>query len=118
MSDQALLNTLKALNYDNATIKAIMAAAETAEIERLQASRGDVTELLTPVQAASKSAKHAAQLRQLDRTIYNASGCRWHLPTDGSTVDLLELNRAIGNAPIDTRAAIRCGLHQLGLIPA
>jgi hypothetical protein len=116
MSDQQLLSLLRGLGYSATAIKAISAAAEAVEIESISSRRGDLTQLISPVQAASQSARHAAQLRKFDQTIFHASGCKWRLPTDGSLVDELELNRAIANAAIDSRAAIRAGLYELGLI--
>jgi hypothetical protein len=114
----SLVDTLKLLGYDNDSIRTITQAAEVAEVERISASRRDLTQLLTPVQAAAQSSRHAAQLKQLDGMISHASGCKYRLPKDGRHVDPFEVDKAISSASIETRMHIKSGLRALGLIPA
>jgi hypothetical protein len=75
-----------------------------------------MSQLLNPIQAAALSPRHAAQLRQIDGMIFQASGCKYRLSSDFVNVD--EVNAAIRNAPIDTRMHIKAGLRALGLIEA
>jgi hypothetical protein len=113
----SLLNVLKSLGYEESAIKSIMSAAESARIEKVEASRAALTELKTPLQAAAQSARHSAQLKHLDNRIFQASGGRYRLPKD-THVDLLEVHMHIKAAPILARAEIKSGLYALGLIPA
>ncbi len=117
MSNPQLLSVLKTMGFSNNEIRKITAAAESAEIDSIRATRGDLTELPTPMACASRSARHAALLRQLDSTIFHCSACTYRLPKD-QPVDLLQVERAIRNADIPTRAAIKSGLRELGLIAA
>ncbi len=115
-SHDSLINVARTLGYTQDQIKEVTSALNTGAAILASADRERMTQLVSPVQAGSQSARHAAQLRKLDQTIYHASGCKWRLPTDGSLVDELELNRAIANAALDTRSAIRAGLYELSLI--
>ncbi len=115
MSDQNLMNTLKALNYDNATIKKIMAAADSAELECIRATRGDMTEL-TPIKAAAISSRHRRILDQTLGLIRHLSAQTYDLPLD-KPVSLPALNAALrnGNGSPTDRMAIKANLASLGL---
>ncbi len=113
-----LVELLKGLGYDNNVIRKIAEAADTTEIEALRASRDMMTQLLSPLQAAAQSRRHAALLCQLDGQIYHASGCKYRLPMDGTHVNIHELDKAIRAADIDTRMRIKSGLRALGRITA
>lgn len=112
----SLADTLKVLGYDNESIRKITAAADAAEIQRVEASRAGLQELLTPIQCASQSPRIAAQVKRVDSEIYHASGCTWRLPTDGSHVNVHDVDKAIRNADIDSRMRIKSTLAGLKMI--
>jgi hypothetical protein len=117
MTNHNLIDVLKSLNYNDSSIKKIVAAAEAAEMESVRASRGDMTELLSPLQVAAQGPRHAAQLRQLDSAIFHASGAKYRLPKD-RPVDINEVEAAIRGASITSRMNIKSSLHALKLIAA
>lgn len=116
-SDQQLLSLMKTLGFSNDATRAALAAVESVEkqrLERIQAE-ADTSGLITAMQAASKSQRHAAQLHRLDGVIYSACGCKYRLPKD-RVVNPIELDRALAGADTMTRMAVKGELHQLGML--
>lgn len=118
-SDIMLLNALSTMGYSPDEIRAAKDAVAKVQGERLAkiAASLDTSGLMSPIQAAAQSKRHAAELKQLDGMIFHASRGTFRLPKDGSCVNIYEVNAAIKNAPHDTRMSIKSGLHSLGLIP-
>jgi hypothetical protein len=115
-----LVTVLKLQGYDNEQIKSIVAAAalaESAKIEKLNASR-DPSGLLTPIEAAA-SPRRAAELRQLEGRVRNATRFGYTIPRDGSYLDAHALDRALAaaDAPSATRWEIKAAAASLNLIP-
>jgi hypothetical protein len=117
MSDYSRLTTiLKSIGgYSNAEIKTIASTAEGVELERIQASRGNLTELKTPLQCAAESPKNARLLREVATMIRHMSAQRYSLPMD-KPVDLDAISQAIRGADVVSRCAVKSKLHELGLV--
>jgi hypothetical protein len=118
-----LTAALKGLGYSNDSIRRIEKVAETekaAEVALLRAvadRHAGMVDLMTPMQCAAQSERHAAALRQVDGAIYHASGCTYRLPAN-QKVGMYDVDKAIRNAPLESRLSIKGQLHALGLIAA
>src|SRR5579872_153300 len=95
-----LVQTMKLLGFDNDSIRAASDAVSVVESERLARIQASIAEsgVISPMQAAAQGKRNAERLHRLDGELRNATRFAYRLPTDGSFVNIHEVDRAFDAA--------------------